>query len=257
MSLRRYRRARAGTSRSDPAAPTTPAGPPHEAVQPDSAVSATPAPTLSAPGRHELARLVATLGGAGLLVPRVPQPDELEEAVADWGEPVTVGAVLGALEETQYWRPTFRPGDHLAALAFHDSQVEQGSDAVTAQVGDLARLVADALDVRLAALEMREVGSVVSTRVRLVLGGQEHRLDYAGHVKRLSTVLHVTVARALRASSGTRPDRPRLAWLWTDQGVWLAVLRRGMTVEQLNAEVGDQAERWSWVDEEQPIAAGE
>jgi len=94
--------------------------------------------------------------------------------------------------------------------------------------------------------------------VRLVLGGQEHRLDYAGHVKRLSTVLHVTVARALRASSGTRPDRARLAWLWTDQGVWLAVLRRGMAVEQLNAEVGGhQTDRWSWVDEEQPIAAGE
>jgi hypothetical protein len=66
----------------------------------------------------------------------------------------------------------------------------------------------------------------------------------------VSTVVHVAVARAAHAQGR------RLAWLWVDQGVWITALRGGTTVEALNAEL-DGSERWEWVDEQTPTAAGE
>ena len=208
-------------------------------------------PTLSPSGRAELARIVGIADRAGLFAPRAPRPVDLMETVADHGEPVTLQSTLGGLQEADYWRPDFRPADHLGALAFHDSQTEQFADTLTGQVADLARLVGTALTVRLLDVEVADDGR---TRMRLLLGEDERTLDYLGHGKSLSTVLHATVARALREAA---PDGPRLAWTWSDQGVWLAALRR-TTVEALNADFGRAMEDpWQWVDEQPPTAAGD
>jgi hypothetical protein len=93
----------------------------------------------------------------------------------------------------------------------------------------------------------------VPTRVRLTVDGAERVLDYAGAAKYLSTVLHVSLARVLRE----RATGLRLAWLWSDQGVWLSGLRDG-EVGRLDAALGPAAdEGWAWVDEQAPVAAGD
>ncbi|MFC5061422.1 hypothetical protein [Actinomycetospora atypica] len=208
-------------------------------------------PELSPSGRAELARIVGIADRAGLFAPRAPRPVDLMETTADHGEPVTLQAVLGGIGEAAYWRPGFRPEDHLGALAFHDSQTEQFADTLTEQVEDLARLVGDALPLRLLEVEATLEGR---THLRLQVGEDERTLDYLGHIKALSTVLHATVARALREA---HPEGPRLAWLWADQGVWLAALRT-TTVEALNADFGRALEDpWQWVDEQPPTAAGD
>lgn len=154
-----------------PAGATLPGrGPAATNPVPDAAPRASgPPPTLSAEGRRELDRLVGALAGLGLLAPRVPDPRDLEEAVA--GEPVRVDAVLGGLHEAAFWRPGFRAEEHLAALAFHDSHAEQWADVLRDQVDDLARLVGDAPAVRLEGLELEPAGPVVRTRIRLSLEG--------------------------------------------------------------------------------------
>ena len=255
MASRSLRRARA-----TPAGTLTQGGAAGAAASPTGGQSARAVPaTLSADGRRELARLVGVLAAAGLLAPRVPDPDDLVEAVADAGEPVTVDTVLVGVTEAGFWRPGFRAEDHLAALAFHDSHVEQDADTLRAQVADLARLAADRLDVALLGLELRPAGRAVHTRVGLVLAGEATTLDYRGHVKALSTVLHVAVARALHAATAASADPVRLAWHWTDQGVWLAALRHGLTVERLDEGLGprDGTGPWTWVDADPPVEAGD
>lgn len=199
-------------------------------------------PELSESGRAELARIVGVLADAGILAPTAPDPDDLAEATADAGEPVTAGTVLGAVQEADFWHPGFDADAHLANLAFHDGHVEQFADTLTEQVDDLARLTGEA--VRLERVEVSDVGE---HRLRLHLADGTHDLAYRGHVKYLSTVLHVTIARAAGV---------RLAWLWVDQGVWITALR-GTTVEALNARLDPpEHEGWSWVDEAEPLAAG-
>lgn len=213
-------------------------------------------PTLSPSGRAELARIVGIADRAGLFRPRAPRPVDLMESVADAGEPVTISTVLGAVGEAECWHPGFRADDHLAALEHHHSHVEQLPQSLEGQVDDLARLIGDALTVRLLEVDVADDGR---TRMRLLLGDDERTLDYQGHVKYLSTVLHATVARALRAARPVPADRewPRLAWTWSDQGAWIAALRT-TTVEALNADLGKAVEEpWQWVDEQPPTAAGD
>jgi hypothetical protein len=208
-------------------------------------------PRLSDAGKAELARVVGIADRAGLFAPRPPAPADLTEAVADAGEPVTIDAVLAAVEEADFWRPGFRPEDHLAALAFHASHTEQFAETLHGQVEDLARLIGDVLTVRLTGVEVTDG----RTRLSLELGTRTTTLEYRGAAKYLSTVLHVAVARALHELAPA--GGPRLAWTWSDQGVWLAALRT-TTVEALNAELGRAlTEPWGWVDEQEPMAAGD
>jgi hypothetical protein len=87
-------------------------------------------------------------------------------------------------------------------------------------------------------------------RLRITSDGAERVLDYRGIAKYLSTVLHVELARILRG----RATGSRLAWLWSDQGVWVACLPDD-TADGLNAELGPAAgEGWEWVDEQEPVA---
>jgi hypothetical protein len=71
-------------------------------------------------------------------------------------------------------------------------------------------------------------------------------LAYDGAGKYLSTVVHVALARILRERRTGR----RLAWLWR------ALPAGG--VGKLNTALGPAAgEGWEWVDEQEPVAAGE
>jgi hypothetical protein len=73
---------------------------------------------LSGEGRAELARVVRVLADAGVLARPVPDPGDLEASVADAGEPVTAGTVLGALTEREH---------DLEGLAFHDATASSSS----------------------------------------------------------------------------------------------------------------------------------
>jgi hypothetical protein len=220
-----------------------------------------PPPELSPSGRAALAHVVAVAERAGLFAPRTPRAADLMEGVADHGEPVTLDAVLAAIAEIDLRHPGLRPEDHLAALAFHDSHVEQFADTLTEQVADLDRLAGDDRHVRLLDVRRSEPDDTgaVPTRLRVAVGrggepGDEQTLDYRGDDKYLSTVLHVAVARALHTLD---PGAARLAWTWSDQGVWLAALRPA-ALEALNRELGRALlEPWRWVDEEEPVAAGD
>lgn len=214
-----------------------------------------PRPVLSADGEQELTRVVAVLAAAGVFAPRTPDPTQLREGVADAGEPVLAEAVLMAVEEAGFLHPGFEPAAYAANLAFHDSHVEQFADVLQAQADDLARLAGDGLAGASVVVETGDAaGSArVPTRLHIAVDGVERVFGYAGAAKYLSTELHVALARIAR---GRRPAR-RLAWLWSDQGVWLSTLADG-EVERLNAALGAAAgEGWEWVDEQQPTAAGD
>lgn len=101
------RRSWRAADRADAAAPPVPASvpppmpPPADApTTPTSPGTMRVVPDLSAEGRDRLAHTLAVLEGAGVLPTGVVEPDALAGGVADHGEPVTSGAVLGALSET-------------------------------------------------------------------------------------------------------------------------------------------------------------
>jgi hypothetical protein len=217
-------------------------------------LTAPPPPDLSAAGHRELARVVGVLARAGVLAPRAPDPDLLSEAAADLGEPVTAESVLVAIDEASWYHPGFDAADHSANLAFHPSNTEQLPEVLLAQAAALVRLAGGTPAEVAAVVELGPPeGARVPTVVRLTVSGEERVLEYAGAAKYLSTVLHVAVAQALRARGTGR----RLAWLWSDQGVWLSGLADG-EVERLDLELGVSAEEgWAWVDEQLPHAAGE
>ena len=216
---------------------------------------APPAPPLSVDEKREVARVVDVLAAAGVFVPRPPDPAQLHEAVAEADELVAVDVVLAALAEADLYRPDFRPSDHSANLAFHHSHGEQHAETLRAQVDDVLALGGDGLAGVTVVVELGRPGpdGRVPTRLRIRVDEDEQVINYTGAAKYLSTNLHVALARILRA----RRTGNRLAWLWSDQGVWLSRLRDG-EVDRLNLALGRaSAEGWAWVDEQPPIAAGD
>ena len=220
-------------------------GPP---TQPDPV----PAVPLSAAGRVRMVGVVAALRAEGVLDGDEPDPPELAPLVADAGEPVTVDTVLSTLFETSDSAQPYRN------LAFHNSHCEQTDTALGEQVLDLSRLAGAVLRITLLSARQEFVADGAPrnrTRLRLEIGGTERELDYPGQPKYLSTVLHVTAAKAVEAAGGWR----RLAWIWSDQGVWSTALAAG-GVERLNTAHGraiGPAGGWEWVAEQAPVAAGE
>ncbi len=198
-----------------------------------------PVPSLSATGQEQVAGIVSRLHAAGVLVPDAPDPANLHEAVADQGEPVTVDAVLAALHEASYHHPEFRLESCTANLVFHGTQVEQGPEYLREQIDDLVRLAGGALRV-----EVTGIRQEPTTRIRWTLDGGEQVLTYAGATKYLSTVIHVTLARAMAGAPR------RFASLWTDQGMWITALPDDA---DLSALPGD----WEWLADQEPLAAGD
>ena len=223
--------------------------------RPGPAPPRTPPVPLSPDGERELARVVGVLADAGVYAPRVPDPADLHGPVADHGEPVTAWAVLTALHEADHHIPGFNVAACSANLAFHDAQVEQLADTVRGQVDDLVRLAAGGLADVTAEVRLVERGDTASvpTAVRITGRGVEETITYEGAAKYLSTVVHVALARVLRERLTGR----RFAWSWSDQGCWITALPDG-AVERLNRALGPAAgEGWEWVDEQEPVAAGD
>ena len=211
--------------------------------------------TLSPDGEREAARVVTVLADAGVFAPDAPDPADLHAPLADYGEPVTAEGVLSALEEASYYVPGFDAARYTANLAFHDSHGEQFVSTVDEQVADLVRLAGGGLDDVSADVALADSGNSprIPTRIRLRIGADEQVLAYDGAAKYLSTVVHAALARASRERRTGR----RLAWLWSDQGVWISSLPDG-AVAPLNGTLGRAAgEGWEWVDEQDPIAAGD
>lgn len=211
-----------------------------------------PRPELSPSGRRRVAEIVAALHAAGVFAPAAPDPAHLAEAVADYGEPVTVDSVLAALHEADLYHPDFRAAACTANLVFHNSHTEQHDDALCHQIDELAVLTALEVSVRELRLAFAADGEPADRAVLdLAVNGAPLSLDYAAAPKYLSTVLHVALARALRTTGAAR----RLAWYWTDQGVWITTLS-GPGVERLNRALDLGPDRWEWVDEQAAVAAG-
>lgn len=199
--------------------------------------------------QDEVRRIVDVLRGAGVLT-AVPPEGELPD-----GDDVLAADVLSAAYEQLCVRAPLHvdPVAELGPVAFHDSHVEQLTDSLAHQVADLVRL--GGLDDVTVDVELddRSPTAVVPTTLRITDGTGVRTATYAGAAKYLSTVVHVELARLLhRRSTGTR-----LAWTWNDQGVWLTALT-GVTVDELNTALGPAAgDGFTWVDQEEPIAAGE
>lgn len=213
---------------------------------------------LLAPARKGLVRRVVKLmGDEGVFAAEVPDPAMLFEGVADWDGPVTQAAVLGALAEANYWHPGFDPEPCMTNVVLHDSHAEQYEDTLAAQIADLARLAGGALDVRDVVIDLTLLngpGPHPPCTIGMTVNGEPVTLRYAPAGKYLSSHIHVALARALKA----RDCGKRLAWLWCDQGAWIACLSDG-AVERLNTGPGfDKAGfgGWEWIDASDPIAAG-
>lgn len=210
-----------------------------------------PVPDLTPGGERDARRVLGALGAAGVLAPEVPDLDDLREALADHGEPIDADTLLSALGEADWWRPGLDLARSTANVVRHDSHVEQDADTLRVRAADVLRLL-DRNDVGVEVELGRSEGRAVPTRLRITGAGDEQVVSYTGDPKYLSTYLHVALARALRVEG-----RPRLAWLWGDQGVWLSVLADG-AVERLAADLGPAGgEGWAWVDEQEPFGAGE
>ncbi len=212
-------------------------------------------PRLSPEGERELARVVEVLAAHGVYAPRAAEPAQLAGPVADLGAPVLAGTVLAALDEAEFSAPGFRWSDHTSNLAFHQSHGEQLPDTLREQVDDLVRLTGAGLAGVAVAVEVGwgAPGPRVPTTIRLSGAVDDRVIVYAGAAKYLSTVLHVALARIARERGTGR----RLAWLWSDQGVWITGLDDG-DVERLDAALGPAAgDGFAWVDEQPPTAAGE
>lgn len=214
-------------------------------------------PVLSKSRATKVRQIVAALAEERVFQPEVPLPAALYPPVAERDEVPNQEVVLTALFEADYYDPSFDPARYMANLAFHDSKAEQFSATIDGQIADLARLCGDSLAIEGVEVDDRQMTgkSQGLCVIRFRAAGKPIELRYLAASKYLSTVLHVAVARALRETGSAR----RLAWLWNDQGTWIAALQDG-AVDRLNAAAGAVKtgyEGWSWIDEAQPLVAGE
>lgn len=212
-----------------------------------------------APARKGLVRRVVKLmGDEGLFAPDVPDPAMAFEGVADWGGPVTQASVLGALVEAKHWHPAFDPERSMANAVMHDSHSEQFEEVLRGQIDDLVRLAGGALIVRDVVIDLTLLngsGPHPPCTMSMTINDRMVAMRYSPAAKYLSTHIHVVLARALKAADCGK----RLAWLWTDQGAWIACLADG-AIDRLNAGPGfdkDGYDGWDWIDASEPMAAGD
>jgi hypothetical protein len=210
-------------------------------------------PPLDAEEQSAVREIVALFVRAGVFAPGALKPEQLFEAAADQAAPVTQGVVLSALHEAGLHHADFDAALAMANLAFHASHSEQFADTLRDQIAGLVRLARGALDVRELAIDLRLAdgpGPHPLCTVAMTVNGSAVTATYAPAAKYLSTHVHVALAVAMRrAACGAR-----LAWIWDDQGVWISALTP-TALTLLNA--GPGAGAWEWVDDSEPIAAGE
>ncbi len=211
---------------------------------------------LSAHRQKEVRRTVRVMAAHGLFAPEVPDAAMLYAGVAELEESVKPDSILNAMGEVGYYHPGTDPARWMANLLMHGSHAEQDE---AAQIADIAALAGDALDVRDVTVRHSPVPGhprSVQVDVAMTVNGEAVALCYIGDVKYLSTHIHHALATRLRE----RGSGKRLAALWiADQGVWTSLVPDG-AVEALNAALKLEASNrceWSWLDEGEPIAAGQ
>ena len=215
-------------------------------------------PQLDEADQAQVAAIVALLGRAGVFLPAAPAPAHLFEAIADQGPPVDQATVLTALHEAAYYHDEFDGERCMANLAFHDINVEQDDEMLETQILDLVRLSRGALAVTDTSIDLQLLdgpGPLPDCTITMRVNGARRSVTYAPAGKYLSTHLHVMLAMAMHEADPSR----RLAWLWTDQGVWMTAITAdalSMLRDGPGATAG-AADGWEWIDDAEPIAAGD
>ena len=206
------------------------------------------APILSSQGRKQLERTLSVLVSNGVFAPQYPSAAMLQEAVADYGEPITVVCVLHALDEANYYHPEFRKGQFDRNLAFFSGDSEQYETTIRQQIHDMASLCGIALLASDMNIDIHKDGH---TEVRLNLNNKPIKITYQGFKKNLSTVLCVEIAKFFYGLGTGK----RLASIWSDQGMFVTAVQDG-SLNDLNKDLGDKLTvnaRFGWLDEEQPF----
>lgn len=196
---------------------------------------------LSEEGLAEAQRLLQALHGAGIIAPDAPPLAQLQEALADYGEPVDMVAVLSALLEAPYYHADFAGERYIANLRFHGEQVEQFAENFAEDFADLCHL-AQCADWEIADLQCGEAeAGKMRFELRARIGAQQIDMNERFFSKYRNADFYVRIAQALVASGAPR----RLVWLYTDSGIWLSGL---LPNTDLNA-LPDEEYGWRWVDE--------
>ncbi len=215
-----------------------------------------PLPELSVHRQKEVRRTVRVMAAHGLFAPEVPDAALLYAGVAEQEESVKPDSILNAMGEADYYHPGTDPARWMANLLMHGSHAEQDE---AAQIAEIAALAGDALDVRDVTVRHGAVPGhprAVQVDVAMTVNGEAVALSYIGDAKYLSTHIHHALATRLREGDSGK----RLAALWiADQGVWISLVVDG-AVEALNAAlklVASNRCEWSWLDEGEPMAAGQ
>ncbi|MDO5090672.1 MAG: hypothetical protein Q4D61_03935 [Cardiobacteriaceae bacterium] len=218
---------------------------------PDKRFAEPPVPAFEAPaplampapeeGLAEAQRLLQALHGVGIIAPDMPPLAQLQEALADYGEPVDVVAVLSALLEAHYYHADFAEGRYFANLRFHAEQVEQFAESLGEDFADLCHL-AQCTDWEIADLQCGEAAAgKMRFELRARVATQWIDMDEPFFSKYRNADFYVRIARTLMAAGAPR----RLAWLYSDSGIWLSGLAPETDLRILPAA----EEGWRWVDE--------
>lgn len=215
-----------------------------------------PPPDLSPARKTAVRKVVAALAEQGVFAPEVPDPTLFFPGVADMDESVKPDTILAALGELDYYHPGTDPARFMANLAMLDSKTEQDPDYLRGQIADLHRLAGGVLQIADLVIDAAwpPAERIMPVRIAMTVNGAPLTIAYAGDVKYASSHIQHALALRLDAAKAGR----RFAWLWTDQGAWIAALPDG-AVDALNAALKLKAQGrcvWEWVSEAKPFAAG-
>ena len=205
-------------------------------------------PTLSDYGKKQLERAVSVLNSLKVFQPERMNAALLKEAVADRGEPVTVECVLQALEEADYYNPSFDKSKYTANLVSIGDDTEQTEETVRWQVIEILHLSGESL--KDSQIKVRIDASGYTT-VDFTLDGEPVKIAYTGFPKNLSTVVAVNLAKRFQSGNTGR----RFASLWSDQGVFITAIADGK-LDELNKALGKGLTtyaKFGWLDEEEPL----
>ncbi len=214
-------------------------------------------PILSPKRQARVRRIVKIMTKHGIFAPDSPDPNLLFAGVADEGGPIGYDSILSAMAEVSYYHPDCAPDRWMANIVFLGAQVEQTAEYIQdqiQQIGAISNGVLKVTDIHVSA-PFPKIGNSVPTDIHFTVNGEAASLNYNGAVKYLSTyVPHALAIRFSAQSAGYR-----LAWLWTDTGPFVTALRDD-AVEALNSglKLGARApNRWEWIDQDEPYAAGD
>lgn len=227
------------------------------AAPPPPARPRAPPPDLSPARKAAVRKTVAVLTEHGVFAPEAPDAALFFPGVADMDESVKPDTILAALGELDHYHPGTAPARFMANLAMLDSKTEQDPAYLRGQIADLGRLAGGALQIADVAIDAvwPPAERIMPVRIALTVNGAPLTIAYDGDVKYASSHIPHALALHLDAAKAGR----RFAWLWTDQGAWIAALPDG-AVDKLNAALKLKPQSrcvWEWVSDAKPFAAGD